>query len=172
VAQAANAAAPEFQITPRAGKGTLRVDESIDLNDSLAGDDTFGLGAGFGYLTPPGVVLEIGADSFGSFDLFDTFDSLSLTQEFASIGYQAEFGNGWRLVPRVGRARWKLRAEEGLVFNPGPEETREFRGWDYYWELSLSRRISRVVALGLHYKQGNYNFGRTRTTAFLVTLGF
>jgi hypothetical protein len=173
--QAAAAAAPEFQITPRVGQGSLHLDQpiqSINVEDTLTHDRTLGLGAGFGYLTSRGVVFEIGADSFGTFDLFDTFDSFSLQQKFASVGYQAELGRGWRLVPRVGRARWKLKAEEGWAFNPGPEEAQRLRGWNYYWELSLSHRISRVVAMGVQYKQGDYDFGRTRSTTFLVTLGF
>ena len=175
MSQAVAAAVPEFQITPRAGQGSLHVDRSIvsiDGRDTLADDRTFGVGAGFGYLTSPGVVLEIGTDSFGSFDLFDALDSLSLDQKFASVGYQAELGHGWRLVPRIGRAKWKLKAEEGAAFNPGPEQTQRLSGWDYYWELSLSHRISRVVALGLNYKQADYDFGRTRSTTFLVTIGF
>lgn len=175
MSQAVSAAEPEFQITPRAGQGSLRVDQSIvsiDGREPLADDRTFGVGVGFGYLTSPGIVLEIGTDSFGSFDFFDSFDSLSLDQKFASVGYQAELGHNWRLVPRVGRAKWKLKAEEGWAFNPGPEQTQRLSGWDYYWELSLSHRISRVVALGLNYRQGDYDFGRTRSTTFLVTIGF
>jgi hypothetical protein len=170
--QRAVGATPEFQITPRVGLGLLRVDALAGVNDDLVRTDTYGIGAGFGYLTRIGVVAEIGADTFGDFDLFDTFDSFSLTQEFISLGYQAELGSGWRLVPKVGRARWELRSEEGRLFNPGPEEVRKIRGYDYFWELSLSRRISSVVTLGVIHKQGQYDFGRTRSTAFLVTLGF
>jgi hypothetical protein len=166
------AATPEFQISPRAGLGSLRVDALVGVNDDLVSTDTYGIGAGFGYLTPIGIVGEIGADTFGDFDLFDSLDSFSLTQQFVALGYQAELGSGWRLVPKVGRAHWKLRSEEGRLFNPGPEEAREKRGYDYFWEVSLSRRISSVVTMGVVYKQGQYEFGRTRSTAFLVTLGF
>jgi hypothetical protein len=168
----AAAATTEFQITPRAGIGELRIGALAGVNDDLVDTDTLGIGVGFGVLTPVGIVLEAGADSFGDFDLFNALDSFSLTQQFVSVGYQLELGDGWRIVPRAGRARWKLRSEEGLLFNPGPEETRDARGYDYFWELSVSRRISRVVTLGLNYKQGEYEFGRTRSTAFMVTLGF
>ena len=172
VARHAAAATSEFQITPRAGIGELRINELVGVNDDLVDTDTMGIGVGFGVLTPIGVVLEAGADSFGDFDFFNALDSFSLTQQFVSVGYQLELGDGWRLVPRAGHARWKLRSEEGLLFNSGPEQSRDARGYDYYWELSVSRRVSRTVTLGLNYKQGNYEFGRTRATAFLVTLGF
>jgi len=168
----AAAATPEFQITPRLGFGSLRVDALAGINEDLVRTDTYGIGAGFGYLTRIGIVAEIGADTFGDFDFLDTFDSFSLTQEFISLGYQAELGGGWRVVPRVGRAHWNLRSEEGRLLNPGREEVREKKGNDYFWEVSLSRRVSRVVTLGVIHKQGQYDFGRTRSTAFLVTLGF
>jgi hypothetical protein len=170
--QLAAAATPEFQITPRAGVGSLRVDALAGVNDGSVSTNTYGIGASFGYLTPIGIVAEIGADSFGDFDWFNAVDSFSLTQEFVSLGYQAELGNGWRLVPKAGRSRWKLESEEGQLLNPGPEEAREKKGYNYFWELSLSRRISSVVTLGVVHKQGQYEFGRTRSTAFLVTLGF
>ena len=168
----ARAAENEFQITPRAGTGDLRINAFEGVNDQLVDSDTLGLGCAFGYLTPIGILAEIGADSYGQWDLFDAFDSFSLSQRFVAVGYQFELGNGWRFVPKAGRARWKLHSDEGRLFHPGPEAENEVRGYGYYWEASVSRRISRVVALGVTYKQGNYDFGRSRTTAFLVTLGF
>jgi hypothetical protein len=168
----AAAITPEFQISPRAGLGSLRLDEFVGFSEDDSESDTYGIGIGVGFLTPIGIVAEIGADSFGDFDFFDSFDSVSLSQEYLSVGYQAELGDGWRLVPRVGRARWKLRSEEGRLFNPGPEEEREIRGYNYFWEIGVSRRVSRVVTLGMNYRQGQYEFGRTRSAAFVVTLGF
>ena len=168
----ASAATPELQITPRAGFGSLKVDEFVGINSERVNADTYGIGASFGYLTPIGVVVEIGADRFIAFDLFETFDGFRLSQEFASIGYQFDLGNHWRLVPRVGRAHWKLHSREGRIFNPGPEEKRDVSGDDYFWEIGVARRISRVVTLGVNFKQGQYNFGRTQSAAFTVTLGF
>jgi hypothetical protein len=166
------AVTPEFQITPRVGAGSLHIDALAGVNEERVQRDTFGLGAGFGYLTPVGIVAEIGADSFGDLDIFNFSDSFSLSQEFVSLGYQAELGSGWRLVPKVGRAHWTLRSEEGWLLNSGPEDTREKKGYNYFWEMSVSHRVSSVVTLGAVYRQGQYEFGRTRSTAFLVTLGF
>lgn len=166
------AAEDEFQITPRAGLGDLRVDAFQGVNDQLVDTDTLGLGGAFGYLTPIGLLAEIGSDYYGDVNVFNASDAFSLAQRFVAVGYQLELGNGWRFVPKVGRARWKLHSKEGALFHPGPEAETEIRGYDYYWEASVSRRISRVVALGVTYKQGNYEFGRSRTTAFLVTIGF
>jgi hypothetical protein len=169
--------ASEFQITPRVGVGDLRVDEFQGLNlqgidKDLSDLDTHGIGVGFGFLTPIGLVIEAGGEVFGEDDFFDTKDSFSLRQEFISLGYQFELGDGWRLVPRVGRAHWKLRSDEGSFFDFDDEDVREVKGNDYFYEASVSRRISRVLTMGVNFKQGNYEFGRTRSAAFLVTLGF
>jgi hypothetical protein len=169
---AAAAGTSEFQISPRAGFGTLKVDGLVGVNKERVNRNTFGVGASVGYLSPIGVVAEIGADRFGNFDLWDSFDSFSLSQEFASIGYQFDLGDRWRLVPRAGHAWWKLRSEEGRIFNPGPEATRTVRGESFFWEIGVARQISRVVTLGATFKQGQYDFGRTQSAAFTVTLGF
>jgi hypothetical protein len=171
-ARDSTAAETEIQIAPRAGFGELRVEPFGGLNTERIEVDTQGLGVSLGVLTPIGLVAEVGADEFGDYDFFDSFDGYELSQQFVSVGYQFELGSGWRLVPRVGRMKWKLRSEEGRLFNPGPEETTEVRGYDYYWEVGVSRRISKVVSLGMNYKQGSFDFGRSHSVAFLVTLGF
>jgi hypothetical protein len=170
--RAASAVEQELQITPRVGFGRLEVDQFVGLNSEHVDVDTYGLGANIGYLTPIGVVLEIGADSFRDFDLFGTFEGFRLEQAFASIGYQFDLGNRWRLVPRVGRAHWELRSREGRIFNPGPEEERNVKGDNYFWEIGVARQISSVVTLGMNYKRGQYEFGSTQSVAFAVTLGF
>jgi hypothetical protein len=168
----ASAATPELQIAPRIGVGSLKVKEFVGVNDRLKNIDTFGIGASVGYLTPIGVVAEIGADTYADFDFYDSFDSYQLTQRYGSIGYQFDLGHRWRLVPRVGRAHWKLRSKEGRFLNPGPEDVREAKGDSYFWEVSVARQISRVVTLGATFRQGQFDFGRTQSAAFTVTLGF
>src|SRR5690242_16450503 len=80
----ANATETEFQITPRAGFGDLRIDQFVGAEGSLADTDTYGVGVGLGVLTPIGIVFEAGFDDFGDFDFFNTFDSFNLTQKSAS----------------------------------------------------------------------------------------
>lgn len=172
MSQPATCAESEFQITPRLGMGELRIDRAVGVNDEDITVSTQGIGVSVGFLTPVGIVGEIGADTFGDFDFFETFDQYDLTQQFVSLGYQFELGDRWRIVPRAGRARWKLRSEEGRLLNPGPELAKEVRGYNYFWEVGVARRISKTVTLGVNYKQGSYEFGRTNSAAFFVTLGF
>jgi hypothetical protein len=174
VAHEAAAAKSEFQLTPRAGVGYLRIDDAqLENQPGRIATDTLGLGVGIGVLTPVGVVLEAGVDSYGNFDVFDSIDEFTVTQQFVSIGYQFELGDGWRIVPRFGRTRWELKNDEGRLFDfDDDRETHTIRGYDYYWEASVSRRISRVLTLGVGYKQGNFDFGRTHSTSFMMTFGW
>jgi hypothetical protein len=168
----ASAATSEFQIAPRIGVESLEVKEFVGVNEERRNLGTVGIGATVGYLTPIGVVVEVGADAYADIDFYDSFDSYQLTQRFASIGYQFELGHRWRFVPKAGRAHWKLRTQEGRFLNPGPEEVRKAKGDSYYWEIGIARQISRVVTLGVTFKQGQFDFGRTQSAAFTVTLGF
>lgn len=170
--QTARAGEDEWQITPRGFSGDLDIKRQYTgVNGNRTDADLAGIGCGVGYLTPIGIVAAIGADGGAEFDLFGAFDTYSFDQQFVAVGYQFELGDGWRFVPMVGRARWRLESEEGMFLNPGPEESEVIRGYDYYWEASVSRRISETVALGVSYKQGNYEFGESRTAAFAVTIG-
>lgn len=170
--QTARAAESEWQITPRGFAGDLDIKRQYTgVNGSRTDADLAGIGCGVGYLTPMGIVVAIGADGAAEYDFYGAFDSYSFDQRFAAVGYQFELGNGWRFVPMVGRTRWRLESKEGLFLNPGPEESAVIKGYDYYWEASVSRRISRVVALGVSYRQGDHRFGQSRATAFMVTIG-
>lgn len=172
VPHAAQAMEDEWQITPRASSGDLDVKRQYTgVNGARTDADLYGVGCGFGYLTPFGVIAEVGVDFGAEFDFFNTLDSYSINQQFVAVGYQFELGNGWRFVPKFGRTRWRLKSEEGIFLNPGPERSEAIEGYDYYWETSVSRRISRVVALGIDYKQADHRFGRARSASFMVTIG-
>jgi hypothetical protein len=171
VAQTSLAAESEFQITPRIGQGELKIDAFDGLDEDLREAETYGLGIGFGVLTPIGVVLEIGADSQGRLEIIDEDDDFSLSQQYVAVGYQIPLGDGWHLTPKVARARWKLRSDHTLLdFDSSDNE--ELRGYEYVYDVTVGRKISRVVALGLNYKQGDFDFGRARALSFAVQFGF
>lgn len=169
VARPALADDSEFQITPRIGQGELRLDEFEGI-ESLHETDTYVLGLGFGVKTPIGVLFEIGGDTQGNIEMFDDDEEFSLSHRYVAIGYQFELGDGWRLIPKVSRVRWKLRSETGL-FDFFDDDGREQRGYDYVYEATVGRKVSRVLTLGLNYRQGNYDFGRARALSFVVQVG-
>ena len=171
VAQSGFAAESEFLITPRIGQGELEIDAFEGVNDDLRETETYGLGVGFGVLTPIGVVIEIGADAQGRLEVIDEDDDFSLSQRYIAVGYQIPLGDGWQLTPQVGRSRWKLRSDNSLLdFNSSDND--EMRGYEYIYEATIARRLSRVVTLGLNYKHGDFEFGRARAVSFLVQFGF
>src|SRR4029078_8638796 len=91
----------EFQISPRAGRGVLKLDQFRHVNDNLAEMDTGGLGVAFGVLTPVGLLLEGGTESYGHFDFFDSDDEFVLRQHYVALGFQFELGDGWYLLPKL-----------------------------------------------------------------------
>jgi hypothetical protein len=165
------AAESEFQITPRIGQGELTIDQFEGENEDLRESETYGVGLSFGVLTPIGIVLEIGGDSHGRLELFDEDDDFSLSQRYVAVGYQIPLGDGWLLTPKVARSRWKLHSDNSLL-DLNSSDNDEVRGYDYVYEATIARKISRVVALGLNYKQGNFDFGRARALSFQVQFGF
>lgn len=159
----------EFQITPRIGLGELKLD-AFAGDEALHETDTYGLGVGLGVKTPIGVLLEVGSDAQGNIEIFHDDEEFSLRQHYIAVGYQFELGDGWRLIPKVSRVRWKLRSHEGL-FDFHDDDGREMRGYEYVYEATIGRKVSRALTLGLNYKQGDYDFGRARAVSFVVQIG-
>lgn len=170
LAPGAYAAESEFQITPRIGQGELEIDAFEGVNDELHETDTYGVGIGFGVLTPVGVVIEVGGESQGRMELIDEDDDFSLSTQYVALGYQIPLGDGWQLTPKVSRVRWKLRSDNSLLdFNSSDND--EMRGYEYMYEATIAKQVSRVLTLGLNYKQGDFEFGTARAVAFVVQFG-
>lgn len=161
----------ELQLAPRGGGGDIDIKPQFRGPNIRSDADTFVGGFSAGLRAPFGFLIEVGHEAAVEFDLFDAFDSYDFSQVYVGVGYQFELGEGWRFVPKYERSRWKLHSEEGAFANPGPEDSDTFRGYEHIWELNLSRRVSDTVALGVSHRQGDYLFGRARSTTFLVTIG-
>jgi hypothetical protein len=166
----------EFQITPRLGFGEIRLDRGVLTIDNVAvGDDnevdTVDAGVGLSYVTPFALMLEVGLQ-YQSNVSFGAFDDLSFEERYAAAGIQIEFGNGFRLTPKVGRTRWRLRNEEGIFLNPGPEAVEVFKGYEDFWEVSLTKTLSESISMGARYKSADYSFGEVNSLMFVTTFGF
>ena len=152
----ANAVEQEFQITPRVGFGEIRLKPgttSIDVaNQDGTETNTLDIGVAVSYVTPIGVVLEVGAQGQSNFSLFGTLDELTFSEEYVAAGFQLEFGNGFRLTPKVGRTRWRLRSKEGILFNPGPEAQERIDGYEDFWDVSLTKTVLDWVSMGVRYR--------------------
>ena len=164
----AQAAEQEVRIGPRVGPGQLRIRGGETIGDNVVEntveEETIGVGGTLEYRAPFGLVLEGGGFRSGSTDWWDD-EGYQLSEYFGSIGYQFEFANGLSLIPRVGRARWKLEANE-LWFFDSDEPNPATRGYQNYWEITGFKRISKNVTLGVSYKENDYDFGRGRAAVF------
>jgi hypothetical protein len=166
------AAEGQFHISPRLGRGEMRIKEPFTVSDRLEDVDALNIGVVFGYSTPIGILLEVGAASQSNFDWWSASDEFTLSHQYVAVGYEIDFADGWTFTPKAGRARWKLHSEEGLLFNPGPEAEENIRGYEYFWEAQVSRRLNDRVSLGGAYQEGEFDFGRARSVSFVATFTF
>ena len=162
----------EFQISPRVGRGELKLDQFKNVDDDLYEQDTAGAGVSFGVLTRVGLLVEIGTETFGNWDLFNADDEFELRQYYAALGYQFELGEGWRLVPKVGRTKWKLSSDEGWLFHDDDVDSDIARGYEHFWEIGFGKRVNDVMTLGAALRSADFDFGRAGSVSFVMTFGF
>jgi Outer membrane protein beta-barrel domain len=164
---AAMAADEEFQISPRLGKGNLQIHSDLPVDHTAVDVDTFGAGITFGYVTPIGVLAEGGYTSQGNWNFFGARDDYRLREYTIAIGYQFETPRGFRLIPKAGREHWDLYTDDG-AFHSGATIDQTLRGNDYFWEVSLEKKLRRAVALGVTYRDNHLDFGNVRLLAFTM----
>ena len=161
----------EMQITPMLGYSHLRIDGAWLDSAETKRLDQLAWGASLGVKTPFNVVVEIGTQSAIHQDWFSSND-FDLKTDFAALGYQLDFGNGWRFVPKVGRMKWKLYSDDEHLVDLAGDSHKTLRGYDNYSEASLSRHLSESIVLGVNFKDVDTEFGHSRSAALAVTFGF
>lgn len=157
----------EFRIGPRIGPGELRIDAREPVSQVVVGEtteeNTVGLGGTLEYRAPFGLVIEVGHFTAGESDWWED-DKLYMTEAFASVGWQLDLGRGFSLIPRVGRSRWKLEADDSWFDDD--DVNPKVRGYEHYWEISAMKRLNSVVTLGVSHRENSFEFGRARSTVF------
>ena len=128
----------EFRLGPRGGPGQIRIQPGTligdRVTDQLVSQDSFGLGATLEYHAPFGLVVEAGLFGTGTTDWFDDTD-YAFSEYFGSVGYEIPLGHGFTITPRVGRARWKLEADDNWFFDRNDANNPTTRGYQNYWEM-------------------------------------
>lgn len=165
----------EFQISPRIGKSTLDIKSNVQADGRSTDVDTLATGVALGYVSPFGLMAEGGYTKQGNWDWFGATDEYKLTEYSLAIGWQIDTPHGFRIVPKVGRTRWDLFSKQYTfadVTTVGRrEDERTIRGYDDFWELTLQKKVSQSIALGVTYKDNRYDFGNVRSIAFTATFG-
>ena len=164
-------AAEGFQISPRIGKSTLQIDADQLKDNQLHEVETLLTGVRMAYVSPIGLMVEGGYSSQGNWDWFGTVDRYRLTEYSLAVGYQFETQHGFRVIPKVGRTHWDLYSKENTLLHPDADRTNTIRDYDDFWELTLQKKISDTVALGVSYKDNPFKFGNVRSIAFTASFG-
>lgn len=158
-----------IQISPRVGYGMLRIDEDKTLSGERETVDALNVGVMIGAVTPFGLMFEGGIHRDYGQSYFGADDRYELSTLSIAVGYQFETDSGARLVPKVGRAQWRLHDEEGRLFGVGSGAERTFEGYDYFWELTVQKRVGRSNAIGVTFKDNPFEFGSARAVNFTMT---
>ena len=161
----------EMQITPMLGYSHLRIDGTWLDSGETNRLDQLAWGATLGVKAPFNVVVELGTASAIHEDWFSSND-FDLKTDFAALGYQLDFGNGWRFVPKVGRMKWKLYSDDEHLVDLAGDSHKALRGYDNYFEASLMRHLSESITLGVNFKDVDTEFGHSRSGALVVSFGF
>lgn len=169
IAGAASAADDGFQIAPSLGRGRLLIDADEVVTGKQTDVDTFAAGVTLSYVTPIGFAFEAGGMRQRSDNIFGAFDDFRLDEGHIAVAWQIDTPSGFRIVPKVGRARWKLYSREGALFHPGPEATETVDGYDNFWEISFSQKLTPRIALGGSVRAGHYQFGDARSLSFIAS---
>lgn len=164
-------AAEGFQISPRVGKSTLRLDADAVTTHEAVEKDTFLTGVTMAYVTPFYLMAEGGYSTQGNWTWFGSEDKYKLSEYSIAVGVQIDTPRGFRIVPKVGRERWDLYSKEGLLHTTLPNTANTRRSYDNFWELTLQKKIGESVALGVTYKDNPYDFGNMKSIAFTASFG-
>jgi hypothetical protein len=158
----------KFQVAPRIGMGRFHITSDHALSQVDEHVDAFAVGTTFGVVTPIGVMFELGGFAYSNFSLFGKEDR-SVGGFTAALGYQFETDDGILITPKLGYMSWKLSDKEAALFHPGPEAERKEEGDDYFWQLTLQKRLGKWFALGLDLRGGATDFGSARSAAVVGT---
>jgi len=161
----------EMQITPILGYSHLRIDGPYLESGVTNRLDQLLAGASLGVRTPFNVVIELGTANAIHEDWFSSND-FDFDMDYATLGYQLDFADGWRFVPKVGRMKWKLYSDDRHLVDLAGDTHKALRGYDNYYEASLMRHLSESIALGVNFKDVDTEFGHSRSGGLVVTFGF
>ena len=153
-----------FYLSAQAGPSRVKFDETILPQVGDKATNTVGVYASAGYRTPFNLVLEVGGGYGENLDAFgSTFDNYELSELRASIGFVIPFGEHFRLVPKAGRYRWRLGAEEGQFLNNGPELSTAIHDTEGHLQLDGEVPLLDWLALDFSYFYADTAFGTVRS---------
>lgn len=151
--------------------GDMNMDIQKPYRFTADGDDMSSLGLFLRYRPANNLIIDLDTNSSIDFGIFVGADVYSLNTTDLMLGYEL-YWKKLKFTPKLGLSRWSLVAEEGPLFNPGPEETRELDGYDLTGGILTSFVFNSRFELGFSYKLMNPKFGRVDFTQLEFIVNF
>lgn len=123
-----------------------------NLESIAADEEGIGVIFNFGYEFPNDIIAYAGIANVGNFDWFSATDGYDLSFREYGIGYVIR-SNDFRLVPRLGYAKWETSVTEGAFANPGPEDEKTENDDGMSLGLSMGRAFSETMDGLLTYRK-------------------
>ena len=153
-----------FYIAPLLDVTWLRIDNNYLLPNFDDSENIYGPMAKAGYRGASHFVIEVGAGYSENLTAFgSTFDNYELSRAQVAVGYTIGADDWFRIEPKIGINRWRLHAEEGIFFNPGPEDHLTTKGTDVYTEVNLQMMFNDLVGMDLAWIYSSTDFGNARS---------
>ncbi|MFK8029629.1 MAG: outer membrane beta-barrel protein [Gammaproteobacteria bacterium] len=154
-----------FYIGAAIGKGDLDVDSSSFPNETFVTDDIssdmFVSEISGGYRFDNNWTLDLGLETYASFDIIALGLGDVVSLQAIRVGGGYHFPSEGRLSAFVkgGVSFWDLEFEEGILFNPGPEEEASRNGNDLYVQIGAEVRIVGGFISRLTWDVADNDFG-------------
>lgn len=153
-----------FYVAPHLVAKKIKIDEDFLIPGFDDSENLYGYGVIAGYKTPFNLLFELGYEASENLSaLGSTFDNYELTQLKLGVGIEIPISERVSIVPKLGRQRWDLNAEEGQFMNPGPEADFRFKGRDNFGQIDTEIQLGRLIALDFSYLYSNTEFGNIKS---------
>jgi len=160
-------------IAPYAGYTHIRLDDgTVYQQTETYKFDALLVGASFGFQTPVGFLAEVGRAHSVHADFFDDPGDFELTHTSGAVGWRIPFAESWQFTPKVGRLKWELSSDNRVMLDNQGVRHYDINGWDNFYELNLTRQLSKSVSMGAMFRDVDQEFGHSRSGAFTVSFAF
>jgi len=125
------------------------------------------LGLRLGYKWSNNWIVELRGSSTSENFVIELTDHIKLSQSQYLLGYSFPVGERLDFVPMIGWSDWRLTADEGPLFNPGPEESEIIdTGENILIRVGLEYELKRAASISTYYTLSD--FGAIQSTDIAI----
>lgn len=150
---------PAFYTIAQLSIGRVTVDSDFSFESDGASSLTTGYGLKLGAQYHD-VILEASYNNNNANSVFGMADSYDIDLTQVVLGYSLFLGSRYVLTPKVGQMKWRIRAREGLLFNPGEEAKATTSGYDAVYAVEFRKRSDTRLSMGMEFIWGETDYGK------------